>query len=99
MERVGPLFGVMRGAATAEPEIASLLTGLLNARHENLRVFVRWLQRHGPLRADLSEDAATDTVWTITSAEVHRLLRVDRGWTLEEYTLWLGDTLIRTLLP
>jgi AcrR family transcriptional regulator len=98
MEQVGPLFGVMRGAATAEPEIASLLAGLLNTRHENLRIFVQWLQHHGPLRADLSEDAATDTVWTITSAEVYHLLRVDRGWTPEQYTEWLGDTLISALL-
>jgi AcrR family transcriptional regulator len=99
MERVGPLFGVVRGAAAAEPEIASLLAGLLNARHENLRIFVRWLQDNGPLRADLSEDVATDTVWTITSAEVHHLLQVDRGRTLKQYTHWLGDTLIHMLLP
>lgn len=99
MERVGPLFGVMRGAATTESEIASLLAGLLNARHENLRIFVQWLQHCGPLRANLSEGAATDTVWTITSAEVHYLLRVDRGWTVEQYTHWLGDILISTLLP
>jgi hypothetical protein len=89
----------MRGAATTESEIASLLAGLLNARHENLRIFVQWLQHCGPLRANLSEGAATDTVWTITSAEVHYLLRVDRGWTVEQYTHWLGDILISTLLP
>jgi AcrR family transcriptional regulator len=99
MERVGPLFGVMRGAATTEPEIAALLQSLLSARRENLGMFVQGLVQNGPLRAGLSADEATDTVWTLTSAEVHHLLRVDSGWPLERYTQWLGDTLILVLLP
>jgi hypothetical protein len=66
---------------------------------ENIGVFVRWLAHNGPLRAGLSEGEATDTVWTLTSAEVHHLLTVDRGWLTERYVQWLGDTLIRVLLP
>lgn len=99
MERVGPLFGVMRGAAATEPEIAALLERLLSARRENLGMFVQGFVQSGPLRAGLSADEAADTVWTLTSAEVHHLLRVDRGWPLERYTHWLGDTLILVLLP
>ena len=99
MERVGPLFGVMRGAATMEPEIAALLHGLLTERRENLGLFVQGVVHHGPLRAGLSEDEATDTVWTLTSAEVHHLLTVDRGWSQEHYVQWLGDTLTLVLLP
>jgi AcrR family transcriptional regulator len=99
MERVGPLFGVMRAAATTEPEIAALLERLLSARRENIGVFVRWLTHNGPLRPGLSEGEATDTVWTLTSAEVHQLLTMDRGWSREQYVQWLGDTLILVLLP
>ena len=99
MERVGPLFGVMRAAATTEPEIATLLERLLNARRENLGIFVKWLTHNGPLRPGLSEGEATDTVWTLTSAEVHHLLTVDRGWSREHYVQWLGDTLVLILLP
>lgn len=99
MERVGPLFGVMRAAATTEPEIAALLERLLSARRENLGVFVRWLAHNGPLRPGLSESEATDTVWTLTSAEVHHLLTVDRGWSREQYIQWLNDTLVAVLLP
>ncbi len=99
MERVGPLFGVMRAAATTEPEIAALLERLLSARRENLGVFVRWLAHNGPLRPGLTESEATDTVWTLTSAEVHHLLTVDRGWSREQYIQWLSDTLVIVLLP
>ena len=43
------------------------------------------------------EDAAA-IVWTLTSPEVHRLLRADRGWSSERFRDWLGETLARTLL-
>ena len=99
MGRVGPLFEVMRGAATSEPEIAELLRRLLIARRESMRVFVAWVERNGPLRPGLSADEAADIVWTLSSAEVHHLLTVDRGWTTARYTQWLGDTLIVLLLP
>ena len=40
-----------------------------------------------------------ETVWTITSPEVYSLLTVDRGGPGEQYAGWLGDALIRLLLP
>ena len=99
MQRVGPLFGVMRGAALTEPEIAELLQRVLNARLANMKVFAQWLERNGPLRAGLTTDEAAEIVWTQSSAEVHHLLTVDRGWTPERYEQWLGDILIALLLP
>jgi AcrR family transcriptional regulator len=99
MARVGPLFGVMRGAAITEPEIAELLQRLLVARHANMMRLVRWVARNGPLRTGLSINEAADIVWTLSSAEVHHLMTVDRGWTAEHYAQWLGDTLILLLLP
>jgi hypothetical protein len=38
-------------------------------------------------------------VWTITSAEEHRLLTVDRGWSAERYRTWLAGSLTSLLLP
>jgi AcrR family transcriptional regulator len=99
MERVGPLFGVMRSAAITEPEIATLLQRLLADRRESMAVFVGWVKRNGSLRAELSADEAAASVWTLSSAEVHHLLRVDLGWTVERYEQWLGDSLITLLLP
>jgi hypothetical protein len=39
-----------------------------------------------------------DSVWTITSPDVHRLLTVERGWPGERYERWLAETLERVLL-
>jgi len=71
----------------------------LKSRFDNMRQFVGWLAANGPLRGDMSEDAAAGIVWSLTSPEVHRLLRVDRAWTQDIYTEWLAETLTRTLLP
>jgi hypothetical protein len=51
------------------------------------------------LREELNVEQAADIIWTITSPEVFSLLTVDRGWAKERYVHWLGDTLIRLLLP
>ena len=68
MERVGLLWGVVRAAAPTDPEIAATLQRMLAARRSNLRAFVQWVERNGPLRAGLSTDEATDTVWSVSSA-------------------------------
>jgi AcrR family transcriptional regulator len=99
MGRVGPLFEVMRVAAATEPETATLLEDLLGKRLVGMRFFVDALMQNGPLRAGLDPDEATDTVWTLTSAEVHRLLTQDRGWSAERYVGWLAGSLRSLLLP
>ena len=99
MERVGPLFEVMRNAARTEPQIAELLQELLQRRLQGMTFFVQALAGNGPLRESLSEPEAADIVWTLTSAEVHRLLTVDRGWSGDRYESWLGDILVNLLLP
>jgi hypothetical protein len=64
-----------------------------------MRRFVSWVASNGPLRAGISEDDAAAIVWSLTSSEMHWLLRVERGWTPERYAEWLAQTLTRTLLP
>ncbi|MCB9142281.1 MAG: TetR/AcrR family transcriptional regulator [Anaerolineales bacterium] len=99
LERVAPVFATMRMAAKTEPEIAELLTSLLQERLHNLTRFVQQLSSHTSLRDGMDVTQGAETVWTITSPEVYSLLTVDRGWSREQYAGWLGDTLIRLLLP
>jgi AcrR family transcriptional regulator len=99
MARMSPIFEIMRTAAKTEPEIADLLRQLLEERLQNLIQFVGWVAANGPLRDDLDVEAAGETVWLLTSAEVYHLLTVDRGWPRDRYEQWLGDTLIMLLLP
>jgi hypothetical protein len=98
MERVGPVFGIMRTAAETESDIAELLQRILEQRMQGMLQFVRWLAENAPLRGGMSVEDAAETVWAVTSAEVHHLLTVDREWSGERYEAWLRDTLTRLLL-
>jgi AcrR family transcriptional regulator len=98
IERARPVDDIMRGAAAVDVEIAALRTGLQEQRHANMRLFVGWVAANGTLRVGLGEEEAAAIVWTLTSPEVHRLLRVERGWTAERYAAWLEETLKRSLL-
>lgn len=97
--RMSPIFEIMRTAAKTEPEIADLLQHLLAERLQNMIQVVEWVAANGALRDGCDVEAAGATVWLLTSAEVYRLLTVDRGWPSDRYEQWLGDTLITLLLP
>jgi len=98
LDRVRPVDDIMRGAAAVDPEIDEMRRGMQSQRHANLRRFVSWIAANGPLRDGLSLDDAAAVVWTLTSPEVHRLLRVERGWSARRYRDWLAETLDRTIL-
>lgn len=97
--QIAPLVEVMRAAAKTEPEIKKLLKGYLADRYQGMDFFIDCLLANGPLRSGLSKLTAVETIWTLASAEVYSLLVRDRGWSGEEYELWLAETLGRLLLP
>jgi AcrR family transcriptional regulator len=99
IERVAPVFEIMGIAAKTEPEIADLLQHVLEERWHNLQTVIQHVAASGPLREGLDLAQAADTVWTLTSAEVFLLLTANRGWSRDQYADWLGDSLIRLLLP
>ena len=98
-KRARPVDDIIRGAAAVDAEIAGYRARLQQSRFENMRRFVSWVASNGPLRAGIGEDDAAAIVWSLTSPEMHRLLRVERAWTPERYAEWLAETLTRTLLP
>lgn len=99
LDRVAPLFAIVRAAAKTEPDMADLLKQILNNRLQNMIPVVKSILAQGQLRAGLDEMHAAETMWTLTSPDVFNLLTTDRGWSKEEYSAWLGDSLIRLLLP
>jgi AcrR family transcriptional regulator len=97
LERAAPIVAIVAGASRAEPELAELLARLHADRLRNLRVLVDGLARNGPLR--LPRNQAVETVWALTSPELHQLLTRVHGWTRRRYCSWLADSLARLLLP
>ena len=99
LDRIAPIFEFMRVAAKTEPEIAELLQNLLKQRLQNMEILVQHLSKQSPLREGMTNTQAAETIWTLTSPEVFRLLTVDRAWSQEQYIQWLSDALTRLLLP
>lgn len=99
LDRSGPMFDVMRTAAASDADIATAYTHLQEERRRNMASVVEWITRNSPLKLGLTEPEAADILWTLTSADVHRMLRIDRGWSSDRYEQWLAGSLIDALLP
>ena len=98
LERTVPVYEVLRGAAMADPEIASLWELNKAQRHPGQRELLRILTERNPLRRGLTLRAGTDILFAIGSPETYRLLVIDRGWSADQFERWYADTLQRLLL-
>lgn len=96
LERAAPLVAVVAGASRSDPQLAQLLATLHSDRLRNLRTLTRALAANGPLR--VSEEEAVETVWALTSPELHQLLVRLRGWSMRRYREWLAASLAELLL-
>jgi len=96
LERAAPLVAIVAGASRSEPELAELLAGLHAHRMKNLRVLIDALAGNGPLR--LPPDEAVESVWALTSPELHELFSRVGGWTRVRYCDWLVDSLAQLIL-
>lgn len=97
-ERSADVAEIVRGAATADPEIASLLQERGALRLQDTRTVVESLAGKHALAPGMTTDRATDLLWTLTAADVYRLLVVERGWSPAQYEQWLASALIQSLL-
>jgi hypothetical protein len=59
---------------------------------------VGWIAAQGPLRDGLSVNRAAQVVWTLTSPEVHLLMRDTGGWSQRSYRAWLEQTIADGIL-
>ncbi len=97
-ERTTDIFEIVRGAATAEPEIANLRRSLNAQRLEDKRLLAESLSSKEALRPGLTDAQATDLLWALGSADLYRMLVADRGWSPEQYEQWLASSLVYSLL-
>jgi len=96
--RLAPLVRVMREAAPADPEIATVLAQLKANRLEGMAEFAALLATRGALRHGVSRQHATDVLWTLNSPELYELLVVERGWNPRRYGRWIAQQLAAALL-
>ena len=99
LERIRPLDDILRSAAAVDREAAALRDDIqLRQRRTAMRTIVSWIAAHGPLRGDLSVERAAQVVWTLTSPEVHQLMRDAGGWSESSYRGWLEQAIADGIL-
>lgn len=98
LERIAPV-DAMLGNAAVDPDVAALRDDLqLRQRRQAVTAAAGWIAARGPLRDQMLVDEAAAILQTLTSPQVHRMLRVDWAWPPERCEHWLRTTLERTLL-
>ena len=99
LSRAAPVLEIMRSTAKTEPELANLLRRFLRERLQNMKIVAEHVAANGPLRAGMDKDTAGETIWSMSSPELYRLLTVDLGWSENKYETWLANVLTTLLLP
>jgi hypothetical protein len=89
---------MLRVAAEADPECADLAETFRQQRLAGQSLVARELAARGALAPGLTGKAALDTIYTLMSPEVHRLLTVERKLSADQFEDWLARTLAATLL-
>ncbi len=97
--RVAPILLLVRAAAAADPEMASLQSEMDAQRLQRMTRNARNLAASGHLRPDIKVEHAGEIMWTYSSPELYELLVLTRGWTLERYGAFIADAMIAALLP
>lgn len=99
LERIRPVDDILRSAALVDAEASALRDDLqLRQRRQAMNQVVSWIASNGDLRNTMTVESAADIVWTLTSPEVHHLLRDGCGWDVTQYQTWLHETLESALL-
>lgn len=99
LARIRPLDDILRSAAAVDQEAAALRHDIqVRQRRQAMRTIVGWIAARGPLRDGLSVNQAAQVVWTLTSPEVHLLMRDTGGWSQEAYRAWLEEAIADGIL-
>ena len=89
---------VVRGAASADPEMAALRDLGKAQRRAGQRELLRIVVGARGLREGMDLETAADILYAIGSPETYRLLVVDRGWSDSRFARWYDKTAGRLIL-
>jgi TetR/AcrR family transcriptional regulator of autoinduction and epiphytic fitness len=97
-ERSADVAEIVRGAATADPEIATMLRELAEGRLRDAQMVAQSLDEKQALADTVGREWAADLLWSLCSHDLYRMLVVERHWSSEQYEHWLALSLIHSLL-
>ncbi len=98
-ERWWDLVVLLRSSGRNDPALMKATKRLEDGRLYGLSTVAEALALGGHLRSDLDARGATDILWTLSSEDTYQRLVVERGWTHDEFEMWLARVVKRELLP
>jgi len=98
-QRVAGIYEVMRGAASAHPDVREHWEQIRAERRGGAANAVAMLQARGPLRVGLHPQAAGDIVFVLIEPGLYYELVGKQGWEDEAFESWLAETFVTQLLP
>lgn len=94
----GLVLAAFEGRST-DAEVAALADQLGRQRATTVAWIVDRIVERSPLRAEVSRQAAIDTVWLLMDPVVFQRLTRERGWSPAQFERWFTDSIPRLLLP
>src|SRR5581483_9753223 len=91
-KRISAILEVIRSAAPADPDVATLWQRIQSDYHANQRAIVESLNDKHALAPGLDIDRATDILWALNHPNTWQLLVGQRGWTPEQYERWVAES-------
>jgi AcrR family transcriptional regulator len=95
--RLYPLYRAFEQAAAAEPELCEHWREYQRRRRADIRLIVKAIAGAGNLRAGLTVDAATDTLWALLTWSPIALLVEERGWSRARIARWIEELFVSLL--
>jgi AcrR family transcriptional regulator len=96
-ETSASMIRIYRGAAAADQEAAAELDLALHGRRDYLDKFIH--EMSAGLRPGLPPERAVDVFFALTLPEIYEDLVGKRGWSSDDYEVWLAEALKQQLLP
>ena len=96
--RMAPFLLVLRDAARVDPEAGALAAELDQSRLARMAENGRYLAFAGHLRPGVTASDARDVLWLCGSPELFDLLVNRRGWSLDQFSHFVADTMTNALL-
>ncbi|MEU9834584.1 helix-turn-helix domain-containing protein [Streptosporangium sp. NPDC048047] len=88
----------LAGAATADPDAASIWNKNVRERRQGMAMFAADLAATGRLRPGHDVDSAADVLWLAMDVRNYDWLVRQRGWPRERYEQWYVDTVTAAII-
>lgn len=99
LERISPVFAVLRDAAAADGALCDALAADIDRRREFQKTLVGLVHARGPFGDGLCQEQAAETYSALANPDLYLLLTTHHRWTADQYQAWLARSLKLLLLP